>query len=40
LETENKKLRAILAEEIDVGRADVHEIGVEKWIEQALKEGE
>lgn len=37
LEAENKKLREILRREIDDGRAEVDDIGVEAWIEQALK---
>jgi len=35
---ENRKLRELLITELDVGRADVDDIGVEAWIEQALKE--
>ena len=37
LEAENKKLREILAREVDDGRAEVDDIGIETWIEQALK---
>jgi hypothetical protein len=37
LEAENAKLRKILAAEINDGRAEVDDIGVEAWIEQALK---
>lgn len=38
LEAENKRLREILAREVDDGRAAVDDIGIEAWIEQALKE--
>lgn len=37
-QAENERLREILAREIDDGRADVDDIGVEVWIEQALKD--
>ena len=37
LEAENKRLRSILAREVDDGRPEVDDIGVDAWIEQALK---
>lgn len=38
LQAENKRLREILTREIDDGRAAVDDIGIEAWIEQALKD--
>lgn len=40
LQAENKRLREILAREVDDGRAEVDDIGVEAWIDQALKQKE
>lgn len=37
IEAENKQLREILTREVDDGRAEVDDIGIEAWIEQALK---
>jgi len=37
LQAENKRLREIIAREVDVGRADVDDIGIDAWIEAALK---
>lgn len=37
LQAENKKLREILIREVDDGRAEVDDIGIEAWLEQALK---
>ena len=37
LQAENKKLREILTREVNDGRAEEDDIGIEAWIEQALK---
>lgn len=37
LQAENKKLREILVREVDDGRAEVDDIGIDAWLEQALK---
>ncbi len=39
LQAENEKLRKIIVREVDVGSAEVDDIGIDAWIEQALKEG-
>ncbi len=37
LQAENKQLRKIIVREVDDGRAAVDDIGIDAWIEQALK---